>query len=93
MGVLSFVPVKNSKDKRELEAYISQYPNGAFAQLAKLRLERMNSDDGLTAGPGDRRPRVGAAVRNAVVRVRKNSSIVDDINVHHSHRCNVRSAF
>lgn len=39
--------VKNSRSSVELRAYLSQYPNGRFASLAKARL------DGLTAAPSN----------------------------------------
>jgi hypothetical protein len=34
--------VENTKDRSELEAYLNRFPNGIFAELARLRLARMH---------------------------------------------------
>jgi hypothetical protein len=33
--------VKDTKDPEEMRAYLTRYPNGAFAELAKIRLARL----------------------------------------------------
>ena len=46
--------VKDSKNPAELQAYISAFPNGLFAQLARLRLEGARLPAGAIVGkPGD----------------------------------------
>jgi hypothetical protein len=34
--------VENTKDRSELQAYLNRFPNGIFAELARLRLARMH---------------------------------------------------
>jgi hypothetical protein len=37
--------VKDSDDSEDFEAYLNRYPNGAFAELARLRVERQKSSE------------------------------------------------
>src|SRR5215471_10911652 len=34
--------VENTRDRSELQAYLNRFPNGIFAELARLRLARMH---------------------------------------------------
>jgi len=40
--------VMNSKDKAEFEAYLRQYPTGRFANLAKIRMEKLQGGGPMT---------------------------------------------
>ena len=44
--------VKDSKNPAELQAYISAFPNGLFAQLARLRLEQLQRAPAPSGGGG-----------------------------------------
>src|SRR5579864_3680368 len=45
--------VENTKDRGELEAYLNRFPNGIFAELARLRLARMHPPSiEILPGPG-----------------------------------------
>ncbi|MEC9368382.1 MAG: hypothetical protein VX871_06775 [Pseudomonadota bacterium] len=44
--------VKNSTAAAELEAYLKAYPNGQFAPLAKLRIDKLRGGAAPTAAPG-----------------------------------------
>lgn len=54
--------VRDSEHSDDLWAYLEKYPNGAFADLAKAKLERLMRDGGSpaagTAGPGASPPTV-----------------------------------
>ncbi len=43
--------VKDSRDPQELQAYLDEYPNGAFAKLAQVRIGRFLSPAGTQSEP------------------------------------------
>jgi TPR repeat protein len=50
--VIFWNSVKDSGDAGLLQTYLDRYPNGAFAPIAKLKIERLNAQPALT--PSDR---------------------------------------
>ena len=44
--------VKSSNQPAELQAYLSQYPEGVFASLAKVRMEQLKASPPVTASAG-----------------------------------------